>query len=190
MTLKLSRDITLGLAAADYEPLGRNCRRTLLTQLTDRFFGWTLRNMESSPGPRDHIQIPERRSLTLKSFPGVGPRVYHRRSCPQISWWILFLGHGHGEDINHAVPGPCPWSIITNLLCSLVLKVISWQRRRWRTQGIDPDTENNPALERERMSAQGRYNSHLWLDMTLSWRWRAVSPKVWLVNPWLKARRG
>ena len=33
----------------DYEPLGRNCRRTLLTQLTDRFFGWTLRNMESSP---------------------------------------------------------------------------------------------------------------------------------------------
>jgi hypothetical protein len=22
-----------------YEPLGRNCRRTLLTQLTDRFFG-------------------------------------------------------------------------------------------------------------------------------------------------------
>ena len=32
-----------------YEPLGRNCRRTLLTQLTDRFFGWTLRNMESSP---------------------------------------------------------------------------------------------------------------------------------------------
>jgi len=31
------------------EPLGRNCRGTLLTQLTDRFFGWTLRNMESSP---------------------------------------------------------------------------------------------------------------------------------------------
>ena len=26
----------------DHEPLGRNCRRTLLTQLTDRFFGWKL----------------------------------------------------------------------------------------------------------------------------------------------------
>ena len=30
-------------------PLGRNCRRTLLTQLTDRFYWWTLFPMESSP---------------------------------------------------------------------------------------------------------------------------------------------
>ena len=30
-------------------PLGRNCRRTLLTQLMDRFKGRTLLHMESSP---------------------------------------------------------------------------------------------------------------------------------------------
>ena len=30
-------------------PLVRNCRRTLLTQLMDRFKGWTLLHMESSP---------------------------------------------------------------------------------------------------------------------------------------------
>ena len=45
---KVSQDI-LGILGAEtlsfhslnrgYEPLGRNCRRTLLTQLTDRFFG-------------------------------------------------------------------------------------------------------------------------------------------------------